>query len=125
MCRGGWEGCLLHAGTPCVADVLHRGSSQLGCSCPNHRPRDRTGRGRGGGRGAQGGVPGAPSGTRSDSLRWRAVWELCGKACAKYFEARYHFSVDCLRERVRGRGGGGGGLEQRRQKRRECHETVG
>lgn len=34
---------------PCVADVFHKPSSQLGHSCPNRRPWEKTGRVRGGG----------------------------------------------------------------------------
>lgn len=31
-------------GPPCVADVFHKPSSQLGRSCPNRRPWEKTGR---------------------------------------------------------------------------------
>lgn len=41
---------------PCVADVFHKPSSQLGHSCPNHRPREKMMRSRR--KAAQGGQAG-------------------------------------------------------------------
>lgn len=85
-----------HRSPPCVADVFHKLSSQLGHSCPNRRPwekmrwrrREDSGRGR---RGGQRG--GWQASQRSDGLRRRGVWELSGKACAKCSGTKYHLTA--------------------------------